>query len=77
MKTTLSLGDGILSRFLDGARGGEPRNTSFVVIPRKLGLPAGPSYDCVSGLLDHLEGTRLEEPRSGVIFLDSNILGDA
>lgn len=34
-----------------------PPRKAFVVTPRKLGLPAGMSYDNVQELLDALEGT--------------------
>lgn len=39
---------------------GRQQKKPFVVTPRKLGLPAGLSYDCVADLLETLE----EAPRS-------------
>lgn len=39
------------------ASAGKESNKPFVIAPRKLGLPAGLSYDCVTELLEALEET--------------------
>jgi hypothetical protein len=48
--------------------GKRPLRKQFVVVPRKLKLPAGQSYDNIEQLLDQWEGP------APVIVLDANIL---